>query len=163
MHNGTVAHSDSEKADLLNSYFCSCFNPTHPPLSSNEYLHQCSPECDDISCSAVSRRYKCLTKLDQSKASGQDGISANMLKNTAASIAPSITTLFNVSLKKGTVPSRWKKSLACSPPIPKNSNTSSPSTIDLFLYCQSSVRCWSDIYSLVLEHLHMNHPLSARQ
>ena len=122
VYNDTVAHSDTEKANMLSSYFRSCFNPSHPPLS-NQYLHRCSPECNNISC-YEQEIYKLLTKLDQSKASGQDGMSANMLKNTAANIASSITKLFNESLKTGII-SQWKKSLIV--PIPKNSNTSTPS------------------------------------
>ena len=30
----TVTHSDTEKANVVNAYFCSCFNPSHPPLFS---------------------------------------------------------------------------------------------------------------------------------
>ena len=161
VHNGTVAHSNTEKADMLNSYFRSCFNPSHPPLSSNQYLHRCSPECNDISC-CEHEIYKFLTKLDQSKASGQDGISANMLKNTAASIAPSITKLFNESLKTGIIPSQWKKSLIV--PIPKNSNTSSPSNYrPISLLPIISKILERHVYSIILEHLQMNHPLSAYQ
>ena len=43
-----------------------------------------------------------LLKLNVSKASGQDGISAMMLKHTASSIAPSLTKIFNLSVLIGT-------------------------------------------------------------
>ena len=37
-------------------------------------------------------------------------VSSRMLKNTAAFIAPSITKLFNQSIKSGRIPSEWKSS-----------------------------------------------------
>ena len=39
-----------------------------------------------------------------------DGISGQMLKNTAASITSSITMLFNQSLSLGVLPADWKES-----------------------------------------------------
>ena len=68
--------------------------------------------------------YDLVASLDVSKASGQDGISARMLKATACSIAPSLTKLFNLSLQSSTIPSVWKKSLVV--PIPKNSEMKDP-------------------------------------
>ena len=47
-----------------------------------------------------------------------------MLKNTASSIAPSLTDLFDLSLRLGKVPSSWKESLIT--PIPKVSQPKSP-------------------------------------
>ena len=56
--------------------------------------------------------------LDVTKASGSDGISARMLKETAMHISPSLTRIFNLSVKTGTFPSLWKKSNIV--PIPKS-------------------------------------------
>jgi len=47
-----------------------------------------------------------------------------MLKYTAASIAPSVTKLFNLSIKTGQVPTAWKMSSVV--PIPKSSVQDSP-------------------------------------
>ena len=67
-----------------------------------------------------------LVNLNPSKASGQDGISIRMLKNTASSIAPSLAKLFNLSLTSGALPlSARKKSLIV--PVPKGANASEPS------------------------------------
>ena len=54
--------------------------------------------------------------------SDQDGISTNMLKNTAA---PLITKLFNVSLTTGMLPSQWKKFKYVIVPIPMLQTTDS--------------------------------------
>ena len=107
--------------------------------------------------------YKFLTKLDTSKASGRDGISARMLKNTAASITPSLTNyLFNLSLMTGTLPSQWKKSQIV--PIPKDNNASSPPNyrpISLLPIISKTLE--RHVHSLILGHLQTHHPLSAYQ
>ena len=66
-----------------------------------------------------------LEHLDCSKACGPHQISARMLKVTASSIAPSITKLFNISIRTGKLPDQWKLSMVV--PIPKSSNLSEPS------------------------------------
>ena len=48
-----------------------------------------------------------------------------MLKHTADTIAPSLTKIFNLSLRLGQLPSQWKHSLIV--PIPKSSTMGSPS------------------------------------
>ena len=50
-----------------------------------------------------------LKSLDTSKASGPDGISSRMLKETAISIAPSFTRLLQMSLSSATFPDCWKQ------------------------------------------------------
>ena len=49
-----------------------------------------------------------LCSLDTTKSTGLDGVSALMLKQTAFSIAPSLTKLFNLSITSGLFPSDWK-------------------------------------------------------
>ncbi len=52
----------------------------------------------DITIDSVSKR---LQKLNVSKATGMDGIPANILKLTSTLIAPSITFIFNLSIRTG--------------------------------------------------------------
>ncbi len=54
----------------------------------------------DITIDSVSKR---LQKLNVSKATGMDGIPANILKLTSTLIAPSITFIFNLSIRTGMV------------------------------------------------------------
>ena len=65
-----------------------------------------------------------LQSLDVSKASGPDKVSARMLKEIASSIAPSITNLFNCSIRFGKLPIQWKTSMIV--PIPKSTNLANP-------------------------------------
>ena len=62
-----------------------------------------------------------LRALNKNKSSGPDGISARMLKATADDIAPSITALFNISIKCNRPPREWKKSHVL--PLPRQKST----------------------------------------
>ena len=158
-HDGRIADSDGDKANMLNSFFYSCFNQSHPPVA------ECYPPCfscpEDVLCS---EQEVCdlLAALDVTKASGQDGISTRMLRYTALSIAPSLTQLFNLSLKSGVIPSDWKKSLIV--PIPKNSDGSKPTNYrPISLLPIISKVLERHVYSLVMEHLLCHHPLASCQ
>ena len=50
-----------------------------------------------------------LQTLDVTKATGPDGISAKLLKETAPEIAPSLCKLFNKTLNTGVFPREWKE------------------------------------------------------
>ena len=102
----TMQHQTIKKAEMLNNYFSNCLNHSVPPLS--------FADRDDLD--AVE-----LTDIDDIL----DGISARMLRETAKSIAPSITNIFNLSLKTGSFPTLWKTSHVV--PIPKSENRTSPS------------------------------------
>ena len=56
----------------------------------------------------VSQVFKQLKKLDVNKAIGFDDISARLLKAGAVSLSTPLTHIFNVSLRTGIVPSKWK-------------------------------------------------------
>ena len=115
--------TDREKAEVLNIHFTKCFNYSVPPLDPDICRHfTCSANefPDDFLCS-VEEVEHLLASVDTSKA---DLLSAKMLKATATSIAPAITSLFNLSLTQGQLPAEWK--LACIMPIPKSEDKSNP-------------------------------------
>ena len=68
--------------------------------------------------------YDLLSTLDETKANGHDDISATVLKNTAMSISPVPTELFNTSTRLVEIPDEWK--VACVRSIPKGGNASDP-------------------------------------
>ena len=53
--------------------------------------------------------FKQLSNLKTNKSTGLDGISARLLKDAAAIIAPTLTDIFNQSLKSSVFPKIWKK------------------------------------------------------
>ena len=96
-----------EKANVLNHYFHSCFNTALPSLTPED---EPFPELDVAACPqelfcSEEEVYELLAKLDPSKASGPDGISAKMLKGTASCIATLLSKLFNKSIVSGKIPS----------------------------------------------------------
>ena len=98
-HNGLPCPSDTEKANSLNDFFSMCFNTSCQPISTIMTSaidgHECPPEllCTEEEVCSL------LKSIDTSKASGPDGVSARMLKSTADVIAPSVTKLFNFSIR----------------------------------------------------------------
>ena len=65
-----------------------------------------------------------LRKLDISKSTGPDGISARVLKECASELAPSISKLFSMSFRTGKLPDEWKSSNVC--PVYKKGSKSAP-------------------------------------
>ena len=160
-HGDANVQTDTGKADLLNSFFSSCFNQSHSPLTPSE-SYQPSRGCPEELLCNEEEVYQLLVSLDVTKANGPDGISARMLKHTAASITPSVTQLFNLSLCSGQVPSQWKQSLVV--PIPKSKDASSPENYrPISLLSILSKLLERHMYKLILEHLHEHHPLSNSQ
>ena len=97
------------------SFFATCFNHSSPQLSSHNIPEVTTRDCLSELLCKVEDIFEMLCTLDMSKASGPDGISGRMLKNTACSIAPTLTKIFNHS---GIVPDEWKLSHVV--PIPKS-------------------------------------------
>ena len=109
-----LASTNSDKANLLNKYFSTCFNDSKVPCTYN------SPEpIDTFDFNITTDQVRILlSELDQSSSTGPDGISSWLLKSFAATIAPSLSSLFNLSIDQGIVPSSWKLSNVV--PIPKD-------------------------------------------
>ena len=101
---GTIAHTSSQKAEMLNTFFTKCFNSQTAPLEENTSSpNSLNENPEDLYCTE-DEVCELLYHLDTSKSNGPDGISARMLKSTAASIAPSVSQLFNLSIRKGRIP-----------------------------------------------------------
>ena len=103
-----------------------------------------------------------LETLDTTKANGPDGISAWMLKETALSIAPSVTKLFNLSIQSGCFPVLWKMSNVV--PVPKSNDHSNPSNYrPISLLPILSKLLEHHIHFLISEYLSLFHPISNDQ
>ena len=98
------------KQTCLIEFFCSYFNTAFPPLTPMYNQHHSNYTEESLLCTE-DEVYHLLLSLDVSKSNGPDGISPTMLKHTADTIAPSLTKLFNLSIRLGQPPSRWKHSL----------------------------------------------------
>ena len=156
---GVVAYSDEDKASMLNSFFSSCFNTSHPPL---EVQSVSTPRCPGEILCTESEVCDLLASLDVSKSSGDDGISARMLKSTACSIAPSLAKLFNLSLQLNTIPSAWKKAIVV--PVPKNTGLTDPANYrPISLLPIVSKLLERHVYGIIMDYLRLHHPLATTQ
>ena len=150
---------------MLNMFFSLCWNSSEPPLFEANDTTYCENSqtnflsLDDLLCTQeqVLHLLRCL---DTGKANGPDNISARMLKETASSIAPSLTHLFNLSIAKGQFPKLWKTASVV--PIPKSSNNKhSPSGYrPISLLPIVSKLLEKHIYSLIFDHLKEHSPIS---
>ena len=155
-----IVNSDLDKANMLNSFFSSCFNSLHSPIGNRTSLGVNS-DLMDIDCT-VEEVIHLLSNLQVGKASGPDGVSSRMLRSTASSIAPSITRLFNFSLQSGQLPTQWKTSLIV--PIPKSSNPSDPGNYrPISLTCILCKVLEKHIRQLMEDHLNETGQLSSNQ
>lgn len=160
---GRTIVCDKQKADVLNHFFHSCFNNALPPLTAEDCPCGLDPAAcpQELYCSEQ-EVFELLVNLDVTKASGPDGISARMLKGTAASIAPVLCKIFNYSIETGRLPSVWKSSNIV--PVPKGSNGDKPSNYrPISLLPIISKVLERIIYSRVVDHLVSNCPLAANQ
>ena len=105
---GQVINDTKMKAQLLNSSFLnySRIDTSNAGLPELKYNTDARLSHVRISVEEVS---SILKSLNVSKASGPDGISPRMLRNTVDTISVSLTQLYNISLNLNTVPIIWKK------------------------------------------------------
>ena len=130
------AGDTKSKAEIFNKYFVSVFNTQTEHPSSDEKTSQVgtnSANSDDNCLSEIEFTEEnvlhLLNQLDITKATGPDGISNRILRETSHQIAPSLCILFNMSIQKSCFPSDWK--LANVVPVFKKGDTEHVGIIDL--------------------------------
>ncbi len=142
-----TAESATSKANLLASHSTACYSqPVHTSDCICDTLSPNTADLDSglslVSCSAEETA-KLLGSLKVKTASGPDGLSCHMLKNTSHTISTSLTDLFNLSLSSGIVPTDWKLSNII--PVFKGKGTLTTSrTTDPSPYCLFLLRSLSE-------------------
>ncbi len=134
----------------LNKQFYQIFNHSLPPLDPDSFKQPKRDLPENLRCTED----EVLSNLDTTKANGPDEISAKMLKATAETITctPSITMLFNLSIKNCELPYDWK--LAHVSPIPKSNDKSDPLNYRPISLLSILVKLLEKhMYSKILEHL----------
>lgn len=123
-HNGIEASSDADKAELLNSFFCSqstLDDGNHPiPTIHNHPLSSLS----EISISTTDVK-DAISLVNPSKASGPDKISPRLIKEGSEELAGPLAHYYNLILSNSTFPLSWKQANVT--PIFKKSDPSTPS------------------------------------
>ena len=93
-----------------------------PPLSSSDLCHLSPSLCPEHLLTSESEVYELLVSIDATKSTGLDKIAGRMIKNTACSVTPVVTAIFNQSISKGKFPTEWKKARIT--PVPKSNDHS---------------------------------------
>ena len=103
---GSLTETDSEKAEVLNSFFSSVFvnegdSPSPPFKSNNEnVLNNVEVTVDEMT--------KKLKSLNVNKSPGPDGLHPRFLFETSEAIAYPLKLLFDATMKSGKIPAKWK-------------------------------------------------------
>ncbi|XP_068712956.1 uncharacterized protein [Montipora foliosa] len=117
-NDGSLALSDKEKVQLINSYFATIENLTStlPAISDNSQM-QITKQDDlselsttSITPITISERFvqEKINKLKAKKSTGSDGISPKLLKLAGNTIVPALVDTYNYSINRRVVFSLWK-------------------------------------------------------
>ena len=160
-HDGKRIICDEQKADTLNQFFHSCFNTATPPLTSEEgSSYGLDPAAcpQELYCSEQ-EVFELLVNLDSKKASGPDGISARMIKETASSTSyPSSYQALQSVYTNWRTTSSMEIIKHCIP-IPKGPNSDELSNYrPISLLSITSKVLEKIIYDRVAAHLECNYP-----
>ena len=110
---GTLPSDDTEKATMLNDYFCTVaeklIRPADeiPPLHAHGRENVDTPTMTSIMISQKEVEEK-ICKLKVKKATRPNGVSARLLKYAGTSMTPSLTSVFKQSFEACKPPDQWK-------------------------------------------------------
>ncbi len=158
---GNVATSDSEKAQLLNAFFCSVFTredisniPDFEQRLSSVGLTSLHIEQDTV--------LKKLKALKTDKSPGPDGFHPRVLKEAAENLAEPLTIIFRKSVEEGKLPQIWKDANVT--PIFKKGDKNKPGNYrPVSLTCILCKMLESLVRDEVISHMTDNNLLSIHQ
>ena len=110
LKDGKTYFNSKDKANAFNAAFSSISNLDTSNASLPEFIYKRNSRLSTIEFNENDVLDQ-LKSLDVSKATGPDGVSAKMLKETATAIAPSLTKLLSLSFQIKKVPAQWNKQM----------------------------------------------------
>jgi hypothetical protein len=112
--------SPEEIAEAFREYFMSVYNNETITNESVRLTNEVSPCTNNIFIRHIDTEevFKAIKSIKTKRSVGPDGIPAYIVKGCADIITPTLSHLFNVSLKTGVFPNKWKTAKVC--PIFKN-------------------------------------------
>ena len=154
---GKMHYDSSVKANILNDQFASVFSsedknnlPEMPPRT-------CEPMSDiDVTTHGVEIL---LSNLKPNKATGPDGVPARLLKESAKSIAPALSLIFQASLLQGKIPEQWREAYV-SPLFKKGDRNLASNYRPISLTSIACKLLEHILYTNIMAHLDKNDTLS---
>jgi len=105
--NGDTLTSDAQKANALNSFFCSVFTRENLRDMPHFELPREMPTLSELTITE-DMVYKKIQKLKANKSPGPDGVHPRVLKELAAVISKPLSILMQTSLNQRKLPLDWK-------------------------------------------------------
>jgi len=107
LKDGRIIAEDKEMAVILNDYFASVFTkedlsnvPSCNSVESNTCLNSVEITEDKVK--------KAVSKLQDNKAAGTDGLNSTFVKNCIEGIVSPVCKIFRESIRTGEVPQDWR-------------------------------------------------------
>ena len=107
---GEFVVNDEDKANLLNTFFCSISEIIDSDLPTPVFDNRTGRKLDVFNIT-IDEIKDVLLNLRLGKAVGNDKISHNMLKHTASTVCKPLEIIFNCSLQTGRFPHMWKSAI----------------------------------------------------
>jgi Reverse transcriptase (RNA-dependent DNA polymerase)/Endonuclease-reverse transcriptase len=107
---GEILHTDLEKAEALNQYFCSVFKPPNSLPTTKTPVNPLCPVSPDVDLSYLNV-LKALLGSKKKTSSGTDGLPSILWSKIAHSVAYPVSIIFNTSYSSSSMPSDWKYSV----------------------------------------------------
>ena len=154
---GSTAHLDKDKAELLNQYFTSVFTHENLSVIPSFTLDHAVPSLHTVKISP-NTVHKKLLDINPNKSPGPEGWPLLTLKETAEQICTPLSILFNKSLESGILPQDWKSAQVT--PIFKKGNRHSPNNYRPISLTSPVVRLFESIVKdEIYDHLNLHHLL----
>ena len=156
---GTLRHSDEEKADFLQSQFCSVFTS-----EAEGEIPQLEPRIGELEMLVITHEcvLKVLMKTNITESCGPDELHHRMLKELVVELAAPMTKLFNQSLFLEEVPEEW--TMANVSPIFKQGRRKMAANYRPVSFTSISCKIVeAAVRETILTHLKRNSLLSTRQ
>jgi hypothetical protein len=113
LHDNHIITDDTDKATILNEYFCSQSKPPDTDMPLPPLRYETDSRLSSITITPTIVK-KVLSTLNTTKAMGSDQVSNKILKECANSLCHPLSTLFNKSIQQGIFPDSWKEALVSS-------------------------------------------------
>lgn len=158
---GSVASTDNDKADLLNSFFCSVFTKENTDNVPDFQERSFDQPIENVHITPEEVKKK-LQKLNPGKATGPDSIPPSVLKACAEELCAPLAVIMNKSVKEGKLPGDWK--VAHVSPIFKKGKKSAPGNyrpVSLTSVCCKVLE--SILRDIFIEHFKSNNLFSSCQ